>query len=218
MAKDRTWVLGSWLRSKTPPPFQHHLSASGNATWRPLGIGEANGNCAECFHSWILKTTRKRQSYHKLLIANWNNTSLTDNDHEQVEEDKWYSLGIVGISLTKRLGFNVVELVDGCNSHITAIKLATFVQAGGEWGFSFSFLIYHMTFSQTFSRSYHAKILHCLRLNILLPVFALEDWVSQKDRRWETELAFETFWETPSDLISLVWEWPLNDAPDIHKK
>jgi len=109
-------------------------------------------------------------------------------------------------------------LVDGCHSHVTAMKLATFVQAGGEGGFSFSFLIYHMTFSQTFSRSYHAKILHCLRLNILLPVIALEDCVSQKDRRWEIELAFNTFWETPSDLISLVWEWPLNDAPGIHKK
>ena len=39
-----------------------------------------------------LKATRKRQSYHQLVIEDWNVTSLTGKEHELVEEVKRYFL------------------------------------------------------------------------------------------------------------------------------
>ena len=60
-----------------------------------------------------LKTTRKGQSYHKLMIGNGNITSLTGKEHELVEEAKRHFPDVVGISSTKCRGSNTVEMDDG---------------------------------------------------------------------------------------------------------
>jgi len=48
-----------------------------------------------------LEATRKRQSWHKLMSANWKITSLTGKEHEQLEEAKRNSLDVVYISSTE---------------------------------------------------------------------------------------------------------------------
>jgi len=60
-----------------------------------------------------LKVTSKRLSCHELVTGNWNIVSLTEKQHELVEEAKRYFLDVVDISPTKCSGSNTVELDDG---------------------------------------------------------------------------------------------------------
>jgi len=55
-----------------------------------------------------LKATGNRQSFHKLVIGNWNVTSLTGKEHEPLEEAK--DIPCVGdISSTKLCRSTIVE-------------------------------------------------------------------------------------------------------------
>jgi len=92
---------------------QSPLAATRSPTLRPLRIwgGEWGQRNASTLRD--LKTTQKRQSRHTLVIGNWNITSLTEKEHELVEEAKRYFLDIFSISSTNRCGSNAVELDDG---------------------------------------------------------------------------------------------------------
>ena len=60
-----------------------------------------------------LSATRIQQSGHnKLVVGNWNITSLTRKGHQLVDEAKLYSMDAVGISSTMHRGSNAVELDD----------------------------------------------------------------------------------------------------------
>jgi len=76
-----------------------------------------------------VKATRTRQSRHKLVI--WENrTLLLGKERKQVEEAKRYSLDVVGISSTKRLGSNDVELGDGRKLFYSGVEQAKFAHGG----------------------------------------------------------------------------------------
>ena len=79
-----------------------------------------------------LKATRKMLSCHKLVIGNWNITSLTRKDHELVEETKRYFLilDVAGIFSTKGRSPNAVELDDGWKLFYSGSEPATCAHAG----------------------------------------------------------------------------------------
>jgi len=77
-----------------------------------------------------LTATRKRKSWHKLVILNWNITSLTEKEHELVEKAKRRSLDVAGISSTKRGGSNTVEMDGGWRLFYSGTEPAKFAQAG----------------------------------------------------------------------------------------
>jgi len=50
--------------------------------------GEANGDSAKCFHSRALESHAKTAILSKLVIGNWNISSLTGKEHGLVEKAK----------------------------------------------------------------------------------------------------------------------------------
>ena len=79
---------------------------------------------------WDLRATSKWQSWHKLGKGNWKITSLTGKEHELVDEAKRYFPDVVGISSTKRRGYNTVELDDGWKLSYSGVESAKFAHAG----------------------------------------------------------------------------------------
>jgi len=103
---------------------------SGHRDVPPAHLGRRTGTAKSASVLGDLKDTRKRQSCHKLVIGNWNITSLTGKEHELVEEAKRYSPDVVGISSTKRRGCNTVELDDVWKLFYSSVVPAKYTQAG----------------------------------------------------------------------------------------
>ena len=78
---------------------------------RPLRIWR--GDTAQFTSTlWDCKAKRKRQSRHKLVIGNYNITSLRGKENELIEEAKLCSRDVAGIPSTKRRDSDPVELDD----------------------------------------------------------------------------------------------------------
>ena len=107
----------------------HKLSQPEAPRCARYAFEEVNGDrldSGECFYFGSLEAARKRQSCHKLVIGNWNITSLTRKEHDLVEQAKGYSLDVVCISFTKRHGSKLQSCTMGGNSSIPALSQQSF--------------------------------------------------------------------------------------------
>jgi len=73
---------------------------------------------------------RKRQFRHRLVVGNWNITSLRRKEHGLVEEVKRYFLDAAGIYSTKHRGSNNVEHDDGWKLSYADVDPAKLHQLG----------------------------------------------------------------------------------------